>query len=99
MTGRNLYNISMNTLLLSALTLSLLKGITFILLLFFVCFFLTHFTKLALLGWKTKQHDKQSKPQEKAPEVTPPEPDYYIVERKKSRAKAQYSPPKEIRFK
>ncbi len=80
-----------------------LVGGFFTLLLFALCFALTHFCKLAFLGWK------KGKPQEEPPikeekkeekqTPTPSEPVYYIVERKKRRAKAEYSPPKEIRFK
>ena len=79
--------------------ITLMKGGFFVLLLFGVCFALTHFTKLALLGWKNNRPAPPPPEKEKAPTITPPEPVYYIVERKKSRAKAQYSAPKEIRFK
>lgn len=43
----------------------------------------------------TKQ--PESKPPESRP--APPEPVYYIVERKRRRPKANYSEPKEIKFK
>ncbi|MBQ8429857.1 MAG: hypothetical protein IJX30_07175 [Clostridia bacterium] len=102
---KKLYNIAMKKLSLSFLMASylpfaLIKGIFFVLLLFFVCFFFTHFTKLALLGWKNNRPVEAPPPKEKEKAPPPqPEPVYYIVERKKSRAKAQYSTPKEIRFK
>ena len=83
----------------SYIPFALIKGCFFVLLLFGFCFALTHFTKLALLGWKNHSSAPPTKEKEKAPEVTPPEPVYYIVERKKARAKSQYSTPKEIRFK
>ena len=83
----------------SYLPFTLIKGFCFVFLLFGVCFALTHFTKLALLGWRNNTPPPPPKEKEKAPEVKPPEPVYYIVERKKSRAKPQYSAPKEIRFK
>jgi hypothetical protein len=77
---------------------------------FCLCFFCVHVAILAKRGWKLsfiKNRIKKEKPPIKAEKTTktPPEPQkqpepvYYIVERKKKRAKSSYSEPKEIRFK
>ena len=79
-------------------------GIFWSILLFALCFFGVHIAKLARLGqlYRTKKTEKPTpppaEPEKKAPAPTQ-EPVYYIVERKKKRAKAQYGEPKEIRFK
>ena len=91
--------LSLSFLMASYMPFALIKGILFVILLFLFCFALTHFAKLALLGWTNNRPAPTPKEKEKAPEVKPPEPVYYIVERKKTRAKSQYSTPKEIRFK
>ena len=106
MTAQSLYTIRMNTyfFLLSA-QISAPVGCVFVLLLFFTCFFCTHLVKLAMLGWKSRgtptsspSPASESAEKEKAP-AEQPEPIYYIVERKQRRAKANFSEPKEIRFK
>ena len=76
-----------------------------IFLLFLFCFVCVHVAKYAKLGWQTQ---RKKPPEKKQPDPTPPkqekpavasEPIYYIVERKKARAKHRYSEPREIRFK
>ena len=72
-------------------------GILYILLLFSLCFVIVHGIKLAILGWRTlgrKMPAEKPKPAEKKVE-----PVYFIVEKKKKRAKAEYSEPKRIQFK
>lgn len=100
----------MNALLFFSLTQLLLPrgvwGIFWSLLLFFLCFIGVHIGKLARLGTlyrkpPAKEPEKPAPPaetKEKAP-ASAQEPVYYIVERKKKRAKPQYGEPKEIRFK
>ena len=72
-------------------------GALYILLLFALCFVIVHGIKLAILGWRTfgkKLPAEKPKPAEKKTE-----PVYFIVEKKKKRAKAEYSEPKRIQFK
>jgi hypothetical protein len=102
----------MNTLLFFYKTNLLLPrgviGIFWSILLFALCFFGVHIAKLAHLGQlyrKNPPPEKDDKPtsppaepEKKAP-APAQEPVYYIVERKKKRAKPQYGEPKEIRFK
>ena len=83
----------------------------FLTLLFSLCFFCVHVAVLAKRGWNAnapkQQPVKKEKPPEKAEKTTKkpseppkqPEPVYFIVERKKKRAKSSYTEPKEIRFK
>ena len=71
-------------------------GILYLLLTFLISFILVNFAKLAYLGIiflkKPPTEEKKPTPQAKA------EPVYYIVEKKRAR-KANYSEPKEIKFK
>lgn len=61
-----------------------------------LCFFLVHILKLARIGYRARK----KLPPEKPPKPEPAsEPVYYIVEKKKKRAKAEYSEPKRISFK
>ena len=63
---------------------------------FAACFFIVYILKLAHIGFRTRK----KLPPEKPPKPEPaPEPVYYIVEKKKKRAKAEYSEPKRISFK
>lgn len=75
------------------------------LLLFLFSFAAVHLAKYAKIGWQARQTPPKN---EQPPTPDPPtkeepapssEPIYYIVERKKARAKHRYSEPKEIRFK
>ena len=72
-------------------------GALYIVLLFVLCFIIIHGIKLAILGWRT--FGKKLPPEK--PKVTEKkaEPVYFIVEKKKKRAKAEYSEPKRIQFK
>lgn len=72
-------------------------GFVYIILLFVLCFTAVHVIKLAAVGFKSLKQKPQPKPEPKPAEKKPPEPVYYIVE-KKRRSKASYSEPREIRF-
>lgn len=67
-------------------------GILYLLLTFLICFILVCVVKLAILGIKYLKKPQEVKPEPK------PEPVYYIVEKKRAK-KANYSEPKEIKFK
>ena len=80
-------------------------GIFSLLFLFILCFVCVHILKCAKIGFA--QHKKPTDPPtpptppkedvKKAP--APQEPVYYIVERKRTRAKPKYSEPRQIQFK
>ncbi len=78
-------------------------GCVWLFLLFLLCFLGVHGIRLAKLrksrvGNPPKQPDKsETETKEKAPAAQ--EPIYYIVEKKRTRQKAKYGEPKEIRFK
>lgn len=81
------------------------QGALFLVLLFVLCAVVVYGTKLAKIGYRsTRKKDETPPPPEKKPEPKPkpkpepPEPVYFIVEKKKKRAKAEYSAPKEITF-
>ena len=88
----------------SLLTVNAVGGAFCILFLFALCFVCVHLFKYAEIGWKHRKKPAEPPPlpekteKEKAP-APPQEPIYYIVERKKRRAKSSYSEPKEIHFK
>lgn len=69
-------------------------GILYLLLTFLFCFILVHIIKLAYIGIKSLN----KAPEEIKKPAPPPEPVYYIVEKKRAR-KASYSEPKEFKFK
>lgn len=64
-------------------------------LILFGCFVFVHVLKLARIGYRAK---KSLPPERPKPEPKTEEPVYYIVEKKKKRAKASYSEPKRISF-
>ncbi len=64
--------------------------------LLFICFTLVHIFKLARIGYRARKNLPPTPPK---PEEPKPEPVYYIVEKKKKRAKASYSEPRRIDFK
>jgi len=70
-------------------------GILYLFLTFLICFILVHVVKLAVIGIKSLKKQPEPKPEKTEPK---PEPVYYIVEKKRAR-KANYSEPKEIKFK
>ena len=72
-------------------------GILYLAILFIACFVFVHMVKLAAIGLKSLRQ-KPEKPQEEKKEAAP-QPVYYIVEKKRSRSKANYSAPREIKFK
>jgi len=93
--------ITLHTLLISAGL-----GFVWLILLFLFCFCGVHGIRLAKYGW-TYQRQKEKSPPPKPPEAPKEEraptqtqePVYYIVEKKRTRQKAKYGEPKEIRFK
>ena len=70
-------------------------GILYLFLTFLICFILVCVVKLAIVGIKTLKKPPEDKPEKPEPK---PEPVYYIVEKKRAK-KANYSEPKEIKFK
>ena len=64
---------------------------------FLICVIIVHGAKLARIGYRTLF--KKLPPEPPKPAEKTPEPVYYIVEKKKKRAKAEYSEPKRIHFK
>ena len=71
------------------------NGFLYTFCLFLLCVIVVHGIKLARIGWRAAK--KRTPEETKKPEPKP-EPVYFIVERKKKRAKAEYSEPKRIRF-
>ncbi len=72
------------------------QGLIYTILLFVLCVILVFGFKLAKIGYRsTKKLPKEPPrpPEKKA------EPVYFIVERKKKRAKTEYSAPREVKFK
>ncbi len=78
-------------------------GIFSLLFLFVLCFVCIHILKCAKIGFfhNKKPTEPPPPPKEDAKKApTPPqEPIYYIVERKRMRAKPKYGEPKQIQFK
>ena len=74
-----------------------LRGSFYLILLFSFCFSCVH-----LVTYLSRKKQSKAPPPEPEKEKAPPakqaEPVYYIVERKKKRAKTQYGDPKEIKF-
>ncbi len=85
------------------LAASAVGGVFCLLFLFALVFVCVHILTCAKMGWrkgKKKPCDtaQENTAKEKAP-APPPEPIYYIVEKKRTRTKSKYGTPKEIRFK
>ena len=101
MTGINPYTFLMKNLLITRAG----AGVIWALVLFLICFFAVHISRLASLGRQAQKRMQQDapppkpnqEPEKKAPQPSG-EPIYYIVE-KKRRAKTSFSQPKEIKFK
>lgn len=76
------------------------QGALWTIVLLLLCIIAVHGGKLAKIGYRTLRKKLPPEPPKK-PEPAPPEPVYYIVERKKkrSRTKAEYSEPRQIKFK
>ncbi len=72
-------------------------GAIYTVLTFLICIVVVHVLRLARIGYRTRA--KKLPPEEPKPSPPEPEPVYYIVEKKKKRAKAEYSDPKRISFK
>ena len=90
----------------SFLSITAVSGFGLVVFLFLFCFLAVHIFVLIKLGWKsrTSLQESSSTPihEEKTalePKRTEREPIYYIVERKRTRPKKNYSEPKEFRFK
>ena len=62
-----------------------------------ICIILVFGFRLARIGWRTLH--KKLPPDPPPAKEKAPEPVYFLVERKKKRARAQYSDPKRIDFK
>lgn len=77
------------------------QGFSGISLLFALCFVGVHAAKFAVSGWQFYDGKKapSKPPSPPKTESKPPEPIYYIVEKKRRRSKPIYGDPKEIRFK
>ena len=89
---------TISTLLLSTRAVG---GAFCLIFLFLLCFVCVHILKCAKIGFfqNRKPHPPQkTEEKEKAP-APPQEPIYYIVEKKRTRAKAKYGEPKQIHFK
>ena len=106
-----LYTVIMKNLLITTtprlftalLSATAVGGVFCIAFLFALCFICVHILKCVEHGFKRarkppEQPNPPTEQKEKAP-APPQEPIYYIVERKRSRAKPKYGEPKEIRFK
>ena len=91
MTTQNRYNEGMNLLSIQG------QGALYTLSLLLVCIVLVFAVKLAIVGYRAL--GKKLPPE--APKKPKPKPEqvYFIVERKKKRAKAEYSEPRRIQFK
>ncbi len=73
-----------------------LQGFLWCMLLFALCAVIVHSFKLILIGWRS--FGRQKTPEPVLKQEKPPEPVYYLVERKKKRPKAEYAEPKQINF-
>ena len=71
-------------------------GGLYALLLLFACFLAVHIYMLARYGYRARKDLPKDKPEKPLPKEA--EPVYYIVEKKKKRARASYSEPKRISF-
>lgn len=108
-----MYTVPMNTFLAThnipidatqLLAARVVGGVFCLIFLFVLVFVCVHILKCAKIGWlkhRKKQHDESAEkpPQKEKAPASPPEPIYYIVEKKRVRTKPKYSEPKEIRFK
>lgn len=72
------------------------QGLLWSLFLALICIIVVHGVKLAIIGYRTFGKNLPPEPP-KQPE-SKPEPVYFLVERKKKRAKAEFSEPKQISF-
>ena len=72
------------------------RGAIYAVLLFLICVIIVHGVKLAKIGYRTL--GKKLPPEPSPKQEKPPEPVYYIVEKKKKRSKNEYSEPKRIKF-
>ena len=107
-----MYTVPMNTFLAThnipidatqLLAARVVGGVFCLIFLFVLVFVCVHILKCAKIGWlkHRKKHDESAEkpPQKEKAPASPPEPIYYIVEKKRVRTKSKYSEPKEIRFK
>ena len=87
---------------ISLLSARAVGGAFCLIFLFSFCFICVHILKCAKIGFfqsrKKPEPPPKKEEKEKAP-APPQEPIYYIVEKKRTRAKPKYGEPKEIRFK
>ena len=73
------------------------QGALYAAIVFLLCIAIVHGIKLARIGWRTL--GKKLPPSPPPKENEEPEPVYFLVERKKKRARTEYSEPKRIKFK
>ena len=73
------------------------QGALYLFLMLLICIVIVQCVKLAILGYRTL--GKKLPPTKPKKKEEKPEPVYYIVERKKKRAKAEYTEPRRIQFK
>lgn len=74
-------------------------GILYLAILFVACFVFVHMVKLAVIGFKSVRKKPEEKPQPEPEKKKEPQPVYYIVEKKRSKSRANYGAPREIKFK
>ncbi len=72
------------------------NGAIYTAILLLICILVVHFIKLARVGYRTLG---KKLPPQKPPKKKASEPVYFLVERKKTRSKPEYSEPKRISFK
>ena len=73
------------------------QGALYAFCIFLICIIAVFGAKLARVGWRTLHKKLPPDPPPKQDKA--PEPVYFLVERKKKRARAEYSAPKRIDFK
>ena len=66
--------------------------------LYIACYVFICMVRLAVQGFKSMQKDRAEQTPAEEEKKNEPQPVYYIVEKKKARSKATYSPPREIKF-
>lgn len=80
------------------------QGFFYTVVIFLICVIAVHGVLLAKIGYRSlrkKAPPEKEPPQKQPPKPKPaaPEPVYFIVEKKKKRAKSEYTAPREIKFK
>ena len=73
------------------------QGMLYLVLIFLICIVIVHCGKLIYIGYRAL--GKKMPPPKPKKKTEKSEPVYFIVERKKKRAKAEYDEPRRIQFK